>query len=53
MDQMSVEDKRTFYFDVRTIDWKAYLENYSLGTRLYILKDDPSTLPRARKHLRR
>lgn len=53
MEQMSVEDRRTFYFDVRTIDWPSYIQTYTLGTRRFILKDDPSTLPAARKHLQR
>ncbi len=53
LEQMSPEDRRTFYFDVRTIDWASYLETYALGTRRFILKDDPSTLPAARRHLNR
>lgn len=53
LDAMSTEDRKTFYFDVRTIDWSTYMEIYALGTRRFILKDDPSTLPAARKHLNR
>lgn len=53
LESMSDEDRRIFYFDVRDIDWASYLETYALGTRRFILKDDPSTLPAARKHLRR
>jgi len=53
LEKMSPEDRRVFYFDVRTIDWASYLETYALGTRRFILKDDPSTLPAARRHLRR
>jgi len=53
LDQLSVRDRRVFQFDVRTIDWDQYLENYVLGTRHFILKDDPDSVPRARKHLAR
>lgn len=53
MEQMSAEDRQTFNFDVRSIDWPSYIETYTLGTRQYILKDNPSTLPTARRHLRR
>ncbi|XP_057366398.1 putative fatty acyl-CoA reductase CG5065 [Daphnia carinata] len=53
LEKMSPEDRRIFYFDVRTIDWASYLETYALGTRRFILKDDPSTLPAARRHLTR
>lgn len=53
LDYLSDEDKETFYFDVRQIDWTAYIETYILGARRFILKDDPSTLPAARKNLNR
>ncbi len=48
---MSASDKKTFYFDVRQIDWRSYFEKYVRGVRLYILKEDPKTLPEARKNL--
>lgn len=50
---MSVDDKRDFYFDVRQIDWTSFAEQYCLGIKLYMLKEDLSTLPKARKHLKR
>lgn len=53
LEKMSPEDRRVFYFDVRTIDWPSYIETYALGTRRFILKDDPSTLPAARRHMTR
>lgn len=52
-DQLSEEDKKVFYFDVRQINWDSYMESNVLGTRQFILNDDPSTLPTARKNLRR
>lgn len=51
--KMSVEDKRIFYFDVRDIHWKSYIETYILGTRRFLLKDELNTLPTARKQLQR
>lgn len=44
-------DKETFYMDTNDICWDDYLLTYILGTRQYCLKDDPSTLPRARRVL--
>ena len=53
MKDMSAEDRRVFYFDVRKINWPLYLEKYALGARQFILKDDPSSLPVARKKLQK
>lgn len=35
--------------DTKALSWDEYLLNYILGTRKYYLKDDLSTLPRARQ----
>lgn len=35
--------------DTKAICWNDYILTYILGTRKYCLKDDPSTLPRARR----
>lgn len=51
--QQSPKDKEIFDFDVRPIEWTPYLENYVLGVRKYILKEDESTLPAARRKLMR
>ncbi len=53
MTKMSVGDKVVFNFDVRQIDWESYLENYVFGVRNYILKEDISTLPLARRNLKK
>lgn len=53
LEEMSKQDKKTFYFDVREIDWKSYFETYIQGARRYVLKDDHSTLPLARRNLNR
>ncbi|XP_037276118.2 fatty acyl-CoA reductase 1 isoform X1 [Rhipicephalus microplus] len=44
-------DRETFDFDIRSIDWVAYMEQYILGVRRYVLKEDPSTIPTARRNL--
>lgn len=50
---LSAEDRREFHFDVRDIDWSAYLEQYILGIRSFIFKEHPSSLPTARKKVQR
>lgn len=46
------KDKETFYTDNVTIDIDKYITDCILGTRRYCLKEDPKTLPRARKYLK-
>ncbi|XP_015522200.1 putative fatty acyl-CoA reductase CG5065 [Neodiprion lecontei] len=48
-DQLSSEDRAIFFMDTKDICWDDYLYEYILGIRKYCLKDDPSTLPRARR----
>ncbi|XP_014227100.1 putative fatty acyl-CoA reductase CG5065 [Trichogramma pretiosum] len=43
------EDKEKFFMDINVISWDDYMLKYILATRKYCLKDDPSTLPRARR----
>ncbi|KAI9556292.1 hypothetical protein GHT06_018866 [Daphnia sinensis] len=53
MNEMSIEDRDIFYFDVRKINWQNYFESYILGVRLYGFQEDISSLPLARKNLNR
>ncbi|RUS86138.1 hypothetical protein EGW08_006086 [Elysia chlorotica] len=53
LNRMSEEDKRTFCFDPRSIDWKKYMLNYCLGVKEFVLKEDISQLPAARIALQR
>lgn len=53
LSKMSEEDKRTFCFDPRSIDWKKYMVNYCLGVKQFVLKEDIAELPRARLALLR
>ncbi|KAI4502949.1 hypothetical protein M0802_001993 [Mischocyttarus mexicanus] len=50
-DCLSPSDKEMFFMDTKAISWDEYTLSYILGTRKYYLKDDPSTLPRARQIL--
>ncbi|XP_028441566.1 fatty acyl-CoA reductase 1 isoform X1 [Perca flavescens] len=49
--QMSPEDKKVFNFDVRQLHWAEYMESYCMGTKKYVLNEELSGLPAARKHL--
>lgn len=53
LNHLSVEDRRTFYFDVRQIDWKSYTYDYCFGVRRYISKEKDDTIPAARIRLKR
>ncbi|CAG9135139.1 hypothetical protein JYU34_021813 [Plutella xylostella] len=50
---LSHEDRGTFDFDVRNIDWDAYIESYVLGIRRFLFKESPETLPKSRKRMSR
>nr|XP_044995431.1 fatty acyl-CoA reductase 2 isoform X2 [Jaculus jaculus] len=51
--EMSPEDQRVFNFDVRQLNWLEYIENYVMGVKKYLLKEDMAEIPKARQHLRR
>uniref|UniRef100_A0A673GL12 Fatty acyl-CoA reductase n=1 Tax=Sinocyclocheilus rhinocerous TaxID=307959 RepID=A0A673GL12_9TELE len=51
MNQMGSEDKKAFNIDVRQLHWAEYMENYCMGTKKYVLNEELSGLPAARKHL--
>lgn len=53
LERLSERDRKLFYFDVREIDWSVYMERYVLGARRFILKDDMSTVPAAKRNLNR
>ncbi|GLV36882.1 uncharacterized protein CBL_02283 [Carabus blaptoides fortunei] len=50
---LSEQDRKTFYTDVENMDWNQYILNYVLGARKYCVHEEPHTIPRARKILRR
>ncbi|XP_054055817.1 fatty acyl-CoA reductase 1 isoform X2 [Rissa tridactyla] len=51
MNQLHPEDKKTFNFDVRQLHWAEYMEDYCMGTKKYVLNEEMSGVPAARKHL--
>ncbi|BES94894.1 acyl-CoA reductase [Nesidiocoris tenuis] len=50
---LSLTDRQIFPFDVRLINWPAYIEDYVLGIRQFMFKESPSSIPKARKTLTR
>lgn len=53
LNRMSNEDKQVFCFDPRSINWKEYMNNYCLGIKQFVLKEDISDQSTARKGLLR
>ncbi|XP_067132590.1 putative fatty acyl-CoA reductase CG5065 [Centruroides vittatus] len=51
IETMSSEDKQNFDFDISKLNWDDYLDEYVLGIRRFVLKEDDSTIPRSRKQL--
>lgn len=51
-ERLCSSDKEVFFMDTKALSWDEYLLNYILGTRKFYLKDDLSTLPRARQVFR-
>ena len=47
-DDMSIVDKKQFNFNMREIDWNTLFLRKLKGLRVYLLKEDPSTIPKAR-----
>ncbi|XP_054280185.1 fatty acyl-CoA reductase wat-like isoform X2 [Macrosteles quadrilineatus] len=46
-------DQELFFFDMSQLDWDQYFYSYTRGVRKYLLKDDLSTVPQAKRRLRR
>ncbi|CAB3379948.1 Hypothetical predicted protein [Cloeon dipterum] len=46
-------DRKLFPVNVRTINWEQYINTYVIGIRKFILKDDMSSLNRARSRLKK
>lgn len=50
---LSKFDQEEFNFDVSKINWEEYVEDYVLGIRRFIFKEDAATIPNARKQISR
>jgi alcohol-forming fatty acyl-CoA reductase len=46
-------DSDEFNCDIKSINWDTYMEKYMLGIRQFLLKDDMSSLPKARRKLQK
>eukprot|EP00058_Branchiostoma_floridae_P027307 XP_002612798.1 hypothetical protein BRAFLDRAFT_233067 [Branchiostoma floridae] len=53
MAKMGTEDKKIFNFDYRGLHWPTYMENYVLGMKKYVLKEDMDHLPMTKARLNR
>jgi len=51
--KLSLQDQRLFNFNIKEVDWPDYIGKYFLGMRKYVLKEDITTLPAARKRIRK
>ncbi|XP_055948259.1 fatty acyl-CoA reductase 1-like [Argiope bruennichi] len=52
-DMQNSVDRKVFDFDIRQVAWTPYLESYVKGVRKFLLQEDDSTLPAARRRLAR
>lgn len=50
-ENLSETDQKTFNFALSALHWPTYMEQYCLGTKRYVMKEELNTLPTARKHL--
>ncbi|KAH7724479.1 male sterility protein [Aphelenchoides avenae] len=48
---LSDEDKKTYNFDVRQVDWDRYLFDYVMGVKLYVLREKIEDIPKAKSNL--
>lgn len=46
-------DRNLFNFDMKKVNWQDYVEHYVKGTRKFVLKEDDSTIPAAKRHLKK
>ncbi|XP_026467581.1 fatty acyl-CoA reductase wat-like [Ctenocephalides felis] len=47
--KISPKDQEMFDFNMQTMDWSAYMKTYIKGMRIYLFKDDLSTIEAARR----
>lgn len=51
MNELNETDIQMFNFDVTDLNWKDYIEQYSLGTKIHLMKDDITKLQLCRDNL--
>ncbi|XP_059482551.1 putative fatty acyl-CoA reductase CG5065 [Neocloeon triangulifer] len=52
-DKLEPSERECFTTDVKRVQWDTYVRDMLLGTRRFILKDDISSLPKAKRHMNR
>jgi len=50
-EEMNEVDNKIFNIDVRDLHWKSYIEQYCLGTKKYLLKEDMTKMNKCRREL--
>lgn len=51
--ELEPSDRSIFAFNIKDMDWEILLSTYITGLRVYIVKDDLSTIPEAKIKWRR
>ena len=51
INEMNEIDNKTFNVDVRDLSWKYYIDQYCLGIKKYLLKEDMSKMANCRRKL--
>jgi fatty acyl-CoA reductase len=46
-EKLDEDDRKLFDFDIGGLDWEKYFYHYVRGVRIFVLKDELSTVPRA------
>ena len=53
MKKLNETDRKIFNFDVSDINWKIYIEQYCLGAKKFLMKEDISNINKCRHNLKR
>lgn len=52
VNKLSVKDRELFDIDLNTLDWRNYVDDFTLGVRRFLNKEEEKTMPAARKKLK-
>jgi alcohol-forming fatty acyl-CoA reductase len=53
INKMTAADQEIFKLDLAKLNWEAYMADYYMGIRQFILKDEIATVPEAKKRYKR
>lgn len=51
--RLGPKDQQAFHFDISSLDWDSYFNDYIVGMRLHMFKEDPKTIPQALERSRK